>query len=181
MISLFLAAARCDSIEKPPITINTPTVTVSDHSVRTFRTVALAKPYIKSIIADSTAAEKLAKQIQFTKRVSIDLNTMGGDPGNQIDRTFTRTHTIFCMAKTDDGQIKIDFSNVNIACNVHAEQILVQTKTKKKLFGLIKKTTRTRLTQWRPLTADELSSIYNTMNNAAASHVSQAVQKVKSI
>ena len=179
MLCLFFSLISCDWIEYPNIQIGNPEVSVKTHTKRTFRTMALAKPYIKSIVGDSEKAQQVLNKLNFVKKYSVDINSMSGDKGNNIDRDFSRDHLVLSIKKDEKG-VTTDFANVNVKVRVHAEQILHATKTKKKLFGLIRKHYTVRINQWRALKASELTQIYDKMNKQAAGQLQTAIAKVKS-
>ena len=182
MFLLFLTAANCESwIEKPEIQIRTPTISDVSHVARKFKNLKLAKPYIQQCLKNAQASDAILKKLDFVTNYGTDVNTMGGGTGADFaERTFSRTHTILYVSK-NNGTVSVNFGKVDINCNVHAEQTMITKTTKKKLFGLIKKTKKSQVKQYRNLNAAELTRIYNTMNDAAKNKLQTTIQKVKAL
>ena len=181
MLPLLLSLVASGSwIEYPPITIYPPTVTAANHTKRTFKTLTAAKPYITAMVGDSKKSTEIINKLKYVARYSVDINSMNGDPGSTIVRSFGRNHILLSIQQNKDGSVVTDIAKVNVNCQVHAQLILHIEETKKKLFGLIRKHSTSVLTQWRPLSAAEITQIYDVMNQNAQTQLQQAIAKVKS-
>ena len=179
----FHSAETSVQIVPQSLVIGNPEIHLTDHAAREFTSLSASKPYIRSIL-NSQQAENAIKKLQFSTKISIDMNSMSGNSqiSGSNNRLFERNHVLFCASKKSNGRITLNFVNLDINVRALSEQIVYTTTKEKWLWGLIKgKTTTTSRKELRTLSATEVSNVFTKMNNAASSKLQNAIKKAKSI
>ena len=169
------------STQNKPIVVYTPTTSSNIHSTRSFKSLSLAKTYLKTLVSSSDA-ESIIKRMQISSKYSSDMNTLSSklESGNTHKRIFSRNHVLLAIKKESDGTIKVNSANVDATCKVLAEKVTTTTTTKKIFFDLIpvSKSTKT-VTSSRTMTAAEIESVYNRVDSSSKSKLNTAINKVK--
>ena len=164
--------------EFPVFSILNPRVTTTKIKAYNFTNAQDAKTHISSIVGSDTA-DTLINKIRILKSVGTDkVSFQGGYSSKTIPikgaagaktvREFAKKYNIVNLIKFNDGVIQVKGFIIISQVHVYSDTLNVTDKGK-----------RTMLDEWRPLSAEQITKIYETVTKESEELVSNALKMVK--
>ena len=161
------------SYSYPPITIYTPSISTVSKPTSTFNNADSALSYLTTLVG-ATSAKNLVKKIKLCKSTGINNVIVEAALGTTTVRAFKRQNVFIYLKKAADGKVTVKAQTVTTNVDVLSQIIKI---VKKKKFLRRRKTSV--INEWRPLTASELSLIYDKIESSSQTSVNNALKNVK--
>ena len=177
MLSLLLI--HTETKEFPVFSILNPRVTTTKIKAYNFTNAQDAKTHISSIVGSDTA-DTLINKIRILKSVGTDkVSFQGGYSSKTIPikgaagaktvREFAKKYNIVNLIKFNDGVIQVKGFTIISQVDVYSDTV----------FNVTGKGKKTGLDEWRPLSAEQITKIYETVTKESEELVSNALKMVK--
>ena len=162
------------TVEKPPISIGNPTVTVIDKGSNSFSQSNDALNHlINTQLLNKQSATSFINKLKFSSKVKTLSVTFSLGKGNTPTSRTANRNSVIISGKNENGKLTLIKTLIQSKVGVDAKIIDI-TKKSKKLFGFIKIGTKKTVRQsWRPLNAKEITQVYNKISSKSDSMVSK--------